>query len=242
MNRVLTGLVFVSAEFFKSLRTSGFQPENTEKCTFLATDGKSYWSNYSSVLCVPVEATSTPKDLGRTSLKCPTLRKASACWLCCRPRSSPSLHCWLSPPHEQQDQRQLMWAPEQQYAADPAQFIAIAQTDLKEPPMDAWSIKGKFCKNNNVGKPHVSHILQKSKLEVTEDGTRDSASITRNLITRSLPPWFIVERPFLSFIQHNPTSVVLLRQQTNPEEYTKETMQSKDYLSYEEKTTSLRLP
>lgn len=100
-------------------------------------------------------------------------------------------------------------------------------------------LKANFAKITMSENLHVSHILQKSKLE---DGTRYSASITGNLITRSLPPWFIVERPFLWFIQHNPTSVVLLRQQTNPEEYTEETMQSKDYLSYEEKTTSLRLP
>ncbi|TEA41945.1 hypothetical protein DBR06_SOUSAS19910008, partial [Sousa chinensis] len=75
--------------------------------------------------------------------------------------------------------------------------------------------KANFAKITMSENLHVSHILQKSKLEVTEDGTRDSASITGNLITRSLPPWFIIERPFLSFIQHNPTSVVLLRQQTN---------------------------
>ena len=95
-------------------------------------------------------------------------------------------------------------------------------------------LRANFAKITMSENLHVSHILQKEKLEVTEDGTRDSASIIRNLITRSLRPWFIVERPFLSFIQHNPTRVVLLMQQTNPEEYTKETMQSKDYLTYEE--------
>ncbi|TKC36521.1 hypothetical protein EI555_003519, partial [Monodon monoceros] len=120
MNRVLTRLVFVSAEFFKSLRTSGFQPENTEKCTFLATDGKSYWSNYSSALCVPVEATSTPEDLAPRPETADVSSRATA------------------------------------------NFAKITMSE-------------------NL---HVSHILQKSKLEVTEDGTRDSASITGNLITR----------------------------------------------------------
>lgn len=72
-------------------------------------------------------------------------------------------------------------------------------------------LKANFAKITMSENLHVSHILQKSKLE---DGTRDSASITGNLITRSLPPWFIVERPFLWFIQHNPTSVVLGSKQT----------------------------
>ncbi|CAH6791837.1 Serpine2 [Phodopus roborovskii] len=91
-------------------------------------------------------------------------------------------------------------------------FTAVAQTDLKE-PLKALGItemfeplKANFAKITRSESLHVSHILQKAKIEVSEDGTKASAATTAILIARSSPPWFIVDRPFLFFIRHNPTA------------------------------------
>lgn len=95
-------------------------------------------------------------------------------------------------------------------------FTAIEQTDLKEPlkVLGVTEIlnlsKANFAKITRSENLHVSHVLQKAKVEVNVDRTKASAATTRNLITRA-SPWFIEDRTFLSFILHNPTSAVLLR-------------------------------
>ncbi|XP_060007952.1 glia-derived nexin isoform X2 [Lagenorhynchus albirostris] len=100
-------------------------------------------------------------------------------------------------------------------------FTAVAQTDLKE-PLKVLGItdmfdpsKANFAKITRSENLHVSHILQKAKIEVSEDGTKASAATTAILIARSSPPWFIVDRPFLFFIRHNPTGAVLFMGQIN---------------------------
>uniref|UniRef100_A0ABI7ZKI6 Serpin domain-containing protein n=1 Tax=Felis catus TaxID=9685 RepID=A0ABI7ZKI6_FELCA len=100
-------------------------------------------------------------------------------------------------------------------------FTAVAQTDLKE-PLKVLGItemfdpsKANFSKITRSENLHVSQILQKAKIEVSEDGTKASAATTAILIARSSPPWFIVDRPFLFFIRHNPTGAVLFMGQIN---------------------------
>nr|KAF6337419.1 serpin family E member 2 [Myotis myotis] len=100
-------------------------------------------------------------------------------------------------------------------------FTATAEMDLKE-PLKVLGItemfdpsKANFAKITRSENLHVSHILQKAKIEVSEDGTKASAVTTAILIARSSPPWFIVDRPFLFFIRHNPTGAFLFMGQIN---------------------------
>lgn len=100
-------------------------------------------------------------------------------------------------------------------------FTAEAETDLKE-PLQTLGItdmfdhsKANFAKITRTDDLHVSNVLQKTKIEVSEDGTKASAATTAILIARSSPPWFIVDRPFVFFIRHNPTGTILFMGQIN---------------------------
>lgn len=63
--------------------------------------------------------------------------------------------------------------------------------------------KANFAKITRSEKLHVSYIFHKGKTEVNKNGTKASATIVI-LITRLSPPWFILVRRFLFFMQHNP--------------------------------------
>lgn len=94
-------------------------------------------------------------------------------------------------------------------------FTAEAETDLKEPLKELGirdmfdQSKANFAKITRSESIHVSQILEKAKIEVSEDGTKASAATTAIVTARSSPPWFVVDRPFLFFIRHNPTGAVL---------------------------------
>lgn len=121
------------------------------------------------------------------------------------------------PPHQHANHRPLMWAPwHQEHTADPAQVHSHGTNWFEGAAESSWCTeilnlsKANFAKITRSENLHVSHVLQKAKVEVNVDRTKASAATTRNLITRA-SPWFIEDRTFLSFILHNPTSAVLLR-------------------------------
>uniref|UniRef100_A0A8D1JJ98 Serpin domain-containing protein n=1 Tax=Sus scrofa TaxID=9823 RepID=A0A8D1JJ98_PIG len=223
LDSVLTRLVLVNAVYFKGLWKSRFQPENTKKRTFVAADGKSYQvpmlAQLSVFRCVSTDLPSWMEYAflenpyrGQKSLssviRIPTQTRTPQRAIL--PEVSLKRICFIN----------SVMIPPPTFCF-PARFTAVAQTDLKE-PLKVLGVtemfdpsKANFAKITRSENLHVSHILQKAKIEVSEDGTKASAATTAILIARSSPPWFIVDRPFLFFIRHNPTGAVLFMGQIN---------------------------
>ncbi|XP_011850451.1 PREDICTED: glia-derived nexin isoform X1 [Mandrillus leucophaeus] len=219
---VLTRLVLVNAVYFKGLWKSRFQPENTKKRTFMAADGKTYQVPMLAQLSVfRCGSTSAPSDLWYNFIELPYHGESVSMLIALPTESSTPLSAII--PHisaKTIDSWMSIMVPKRVQVILP-KFTAVAQTDLKE-PLKALGItdmfdssKANFTKITRSENLHVSHILQKAKIEVSEDGTKASAATTAILIARSSPPWFIVDRPFLFFIRHNPTGAVLFMGQIN---------------------------
>uniref|UniRef100_A0A8D1JQV2 Serpin domain-containing protein n=1 Tax=Sus scrofa TaxID=9823 RepID=A0A8D1JQV2_PIG len=205
LDSVLTRLVLVNAVYFKGLWKSRFQPENTKKRTFVAADGKSYQVPMLAQLSVfrcgkHGSDPSWDENLRYIYMGVQSVLKkdlfVNVFPLSLMILSFYNINSVMIPPPT---------------FCFPARFTAVAQTDLKE-PLKVLGVtemfdpsKANFAKITRSENLHVSHILQKAKIEVSEDGTKASAATTAILIARSSPPWFIVDRPFLFFIRHNPT-------------------------------------
>lgn len=222
LDSVLTRLVLVNAVYFKGLWKSRFQPENTKKRTFVAADGKSYQVPMLAQLSVfRCGSTSTPSDLWYNFIELPYHGESISMLIALPTESSTPLSAII--PHistKTIDSWMSTMVPKRVQVILP-KFTAVAQTDLKE-PLKVLGVtemfdpsKANFAKITRSENLHVSHILQKAKIEVSEDGTKASAATTAILIARSSPPWFIVDRPFLFFIRHNPTGAVLFMGQIN---------------------------
>ncbi|XP_035295144.1 glia-derived nexin isoform X3 [Cricetulus griseus] len=219
----LTRLVLVNAVYFKGLWKSRFQPESTKKRTFVAGDGKPYQVPMLAQLSVfRSGSTSTPNGLWYNFIELPYHGESISMLIALPTESSTPLSAII--PHistKTIDSWMNTMVPKRMQLVLP-KFTAVAQTDLKE-PLKALGItemfepsKANFAKITSMSKSlHVSHILQKAKIEVSEDGTKASAATTAILIARSSPPWFIVDRPFMFFIRHNPTGAILFQGQIN---------------------------
>ncbi|KAF6116090.1 serpin family E member 2 [Phyllostomus discolor] len=219
---VLTRMVLVNALYFKGLWKSRFRPENTKKRPFMAADGKSYQVPMLAQLSLfRSGSASTPNGLWYNFIELPYHGESISMLIALPSESSTPLSAII--PHintKTIDSWTSMMVPKRVQVVLP-KFTAAAQTDLKE-PLKALGItemfdpsKANFAKITRSENLHISHILQKAKIEVSEDGTKASAVTTAILIARSSPPWFIVDRPFLFFIRHNPTGAFLFMGQIN---------------------------
>ncbi|XP_039711636.1 glia-derived nexin [Pteropus medius] len=219
---VLTKMVLVNALYFKGLWKSRFRPENTKKRTFVAADGKSYQVPMLAQLSLfQSGSTSTPSGLWYNFIELPYHGDSISMLIALPSESSTPLSAII--PHistKTIDSWKSMMVPKRVQVILP-KFTAVTQTDLKE-PLKALGIvdmfdplQANFAKISRSENLHVSQILQKAKIEVSEDGTRASAVTAAILIARSSPPWFIVDRPFLFFIRHNPTGAFLFMGQIN---------------------------
>ncbi|XP_008575941.1 PREDICTED: glia-derived nexin [Galeopterus variegatus] len=222
IDAVLTRLVLVNAVYFKGLWKSRFQPENTKKRTFMAANGNSSQVPMLAQLSVfRCGATSTPSDVWYNFIELPYHGESISMLIALPTESSTPLSAII--PHistKTIDSWMGTMVPKRVQVILP-KFTAVAQTDLKEALKILGitemfdPLKANFAKITRSENLHVSHILQKAKIEVSEDGTKASAATTAILIARSSPPWFIVDRPFLFFIRHNPTGAVLFMGQIN---------------------------
>ncbi|XP_037704882.1 glia-derived nexin [Choloepus didactylus] len=219
---VFTRLILVNAVYFKGLWKSRFQPENTKKRTFVAADGKSYQVPMLAQLSVfRCGSTSTPNDIWYNFIELPYHGESISMLIALPTESATPLSAII--PHistKTIDSWMSIMVPKRVQVILP-KFTAVAQTDLKE-PLKVLGItemfdpsKANFAKITRSENIHISHILQKAKIEVSEDGTKASAATTAILIARSSPPWFMVDRPFIFFIRHNPTGSILFMGQIN---------------------------
>ncbi|XP_049624122.1 glia-derived nexin [Suncus etruscus] len=222
IDSALTRLVLVNTVYFKGLWKSRFQPENTKKRTFVAADGKSYQVPMLAQLSVfRCGSASIPGDLWYNFIELPYHGESISMLIALPTETSTPLSALI--PHistDTIDSWMSIMVPKRVQVILP-KFTAEAQTDLKEPLKylgltDMFDpAKANFSKITKSESLHVSHVLQKAKIEVSEDGTKASAATTAILIARSSPPWFIVDRPFLFFIRHNPTGAILFMGQIN---------------------------
>ncbi|XP_019609247.1 glia-derived nexin [Rhinolophus sinicus] len=219
---MLTRMVLVNALYFKGLWKSRFRPENTKKRAFVAADGKSYQVPMLAQLSLfQSGSTSTPGGLWYNFIELPYHGDSISMLIALPSESSTPLSAII--PHistKTIDSWKSMMVPKRVQVILP-KFTAVTQTDLKE-PLKALGVtdmfdpsKANFAKITRSENLHISHILQKAKIEVSEDGTKASAVTAAILIARSSPPWFIVDRPFLFFIRHNPTGAFLFMGQIN---------------------------
>ncbi|XP_061492785.1 glia-derived nexin [Rhineura floridana] len=218
----LTRLVLVNAVYFKGLWKSRFQPENTKKRTFNGADGKSYQVPMLAQLSVfRCGTTSTPNDLWYNIIELPYHGESVSMLIALPTESTTPLSAIIPHISTKTIQSWMTTMVQKRVQVILPKFTAESETDLKEPLRELGirdmfeHSKANFAKITRTGNIHVSQILQKAKIEVSEDGTKASAATTAILIARSSPPWFVVDRPFLFFIRHNPTGAVLFMGQVN---------------------------
>ncbi|XP_053246016.1 glia-derived nexin [Podarcis raffonei] len=218
----LTRLVLVNAVYFKGLWKSRFQPENTKKRTFNGADGKTYQVPMLAQLSVfRCGTTSTPNDLWYNIIELPYHGESISMLIALPTESTTPLSAIIPHISTKTIQSWMTTMVQKRVQVILPKFTAEAETDLKEPLQELGirdmfdQSKANFAKITRTGNIHVSQILQKAKIEVSEDGTKASAATTAILIARSSPPWFVVDRPFVFFIRHNPTGAVLFMGQVN---------------------------
>nr|XP_010296933.1 PREDICTED: glia-derived nexin isoform X2 [Balearica regulorum gibbericeps] len=219
----LTRLVLVNAVYFKGLWKSRFRPENTKKRPFYGADGKTYQVPMLSQLSIfRCGTTSTPNELWYNIIELPYHGEMISMLIALPTESTTPLSAIIPHISTKTIGSWMTTMVAKRVQVILPKFTAVAETDLKD-PLKALGITDMFDQSKaNFAKIttgteglHVSHVLQKTKIEVSEDGTKASAATTAILIARSSPPWFIVDRPFVFFIRHNPTGTILFMGQIN---------------------------
>ncbi|XP_077344413.1 glia-derived nexin [Lithobates pipiens] len=217
----LTRLVVVNALYFKGLWKSRFQPENTKKRTFHGPDGKaSQVPMLAQLSLFRSGSASTPSGLWYNVIELP-YHGGSVSMLVALPTDENTPLSAIIPHISTKTLQSWMTMTPKRVQLILPKFTVEADANLKEPLKNLGitdmfdSYKANFTKITRAEHIYVSHMLQKAKIEVKEDGTKASAATAAILIARSSPPWFIVDRPFLFFIRHNPTGAVLFTGQIN---------------------------
>ncbi|XP_069583748.1 glia-derived nexin [Ranitomeya imitator] len=217
----MTKLVIINALYFKGLWKSRFQPENTKKRTFHGPDGKAYQVPMLAQLSLfRSGSASTPSGLWYNVIELP-YHGGSVSMLVALPTDESTPLSAIIPHISTKTLQSWMTMTPKRVQLILPKFTVEADADLKEPLRNLGitdmfdSNKANFTRITRSEQVFVSHMLQKAKIEVKEDGTKASAATAAILIARSSPPWFIVDRPFLFFIRHNPTGAVLFTGQIN---------------------------
>ncbi|XP_060690198.1 glia-derived nexin [Hemiscyllium ocellatum] len=213
-----TRLVVVNALFFKGLWKSRFLPENTRNRDFYAADGSVY-----QVPMMSQKATFsfgmaiTPTNVKYYILELPYHGGTISMFVVVPeeyniPLSTITPHLDIQSIHAW---KRIMREKKLDIALP--KFTAEAEIDL-ERPLSALGItdmfdrtKANFGKICRSGELYVSQVLQKAKIEVNEDGTKASAATAAVMMVKSLRiiPSFVVNRPFIYIIWHNPSGTVL---------------------------------
>lgn len=221
LDSAMTRLVVINALYFKGLWKSQFQPENTKKRPFHGPDGKAHQVPMLAQLSLfRCGGASTPSGLWYKVIELP-YHGGSVSMLIALPRDENTPLSAIIPHISTKTLQSWMTMNTMRVQLILPKFTVEADADLKEPLRNLGitdmfdSYKANFTKITRSEQVYVSHMLQKAKIEVKEDGTKASAGTAAILIARSSPPFFIVDRPFLFFIRHNPTGAVLFTAQIN---------------------------
>ncbi|XP_041038763.1 glia-derived nexin [Carcharodon carcharias] len=213
-----TRLVVVNAIFFKGLWKSRFLPKNTRNRDFYAADGNVYQvpmmsqkSTFNFGMAI------TPTNVNYYILELPYHGGTISMFVVVPVDITIQLSEII--PHMNVQSINSWKAIMREKELDIAlpRFTAEAETNL-EKPLSALGItdmfdqtKANFVKISRSGELYVSQVLQRAKIEVNEDGTKASAATAAVFMLKSLriTPPFVVNRPFLYILCHNPTGTVL---------------------------------
>ncbi|XP_044147813.1 glia-derived nexin [Bufo gargarizans] len=217
----MTRLVIINALYFKGLWKSRFQPENTKKRTFHGPDGKaSQVPMLAQLSLFRSGSASTPSGLWYKVIELP-YHGGSVSMLVALPTDESTPLSAIIPHISTKTLQSWMTMTPKRVQLILPKFTVEADADLRDPLRNLGITdmfdchKANFTKITRSEQVYVSHMLQKAKIEVKEDGTKASAATAAVLIARSSPPWFIVDRPFLFIIRHNPTGAILFTGQIN---------------------------
>ncbi|XP_069474259.1 glia-derived nexin [Ambystoma mexicanum] len=210
----LTRLILVNALYFKGQWKLRFLPENTKKRNFNGPDRVSQVPMMSQLSVFRSGSTSTPNGIRYNVIELP-YHGGTISMLIAIPSDENTPLSSIIPHISTKTIQSWMSMGQRKVQVIIPKFTTEAETDLKD-PLKSLGItdmfdnsKANFAKISSSEHLHVSHILQKAKVEVNEDGTKASAATAAVLMARSSPPWFIVDRPFLFLIRHNHTGAVL---------------------------------
>ncbi|XP_068135321.1 glia-derived nexin [Hyperolius riggenbachi] len=214
-------LVIVNALYFKGLWKSRFQRENTKKRLFHGPDGKTYQVPMLAQLSLfKTGVFQTPSGLHYKVIELP-YHGDSISMLVALPTEERTPLSAIIPHISTKTLQSWMAMNTKRIQLILPRFTVEAEADLQEPLKNLGisdmfdSYKANLTKITRTEPIYVSNVLQKAKIEVKEDGTKASAATSAILIARSSPPWFVVDRPFLFFIRHDPTGAVLFTGQIN---------------------------
>ncbi|KAJ8388696.1 hypothetical protein AAFF_G00131050 [Aldrovandia affinis] len=221
LDPALTRMVAINTIYFKGLWKTRFLPENTKVRNFNGGDGVIYKVPMMSQLSVfNIAQVSTPQDTKYKVVELPYHGNTISMLIALPSEEDTPLSAILPYINTATVQSWIKLLNYRKVRLLLPKFSAEAEVDL-ETPLSALGITDMF----NEGKAnfkylspepiHVSRALQKSKIEVNEDGTKASAATTAILLARSSPPWVIVDRPFLFLIRHKSTGTILFMGQIN---------------------------
>ncbi|XP_043926185.1 glia-derived nexin [Protopterus annectens] len=224
LDNVFTRLVVVNSIYFKGLWKSHFQAENTKVRGFTGPDKVTYQVPMMTQLNMfNYGSASTPSGLLYNILELPYHGQMVSMLIVLPVDSSTPLSAIIPHISTKTVQSWMSSLSQRRVQIMIPKFTAESELSLEE-PLSALGItdmfqesKANFAKITMSEQLYVSYALQKAKIEVNEDGTKASAATTAVLMARSSPPWFIVDRPFLFCIRHNPTgSILFMGQITKP--------------------------
>ncbi|KAJ8359100.1 hypothetical protein SKAU_G00156250 [Synaphobranchus kaupii] len=210
----LTRLVVVNSIYFKGLWKSPFRPKDTKMGIFTGGDRTKHIVPMMSQLSLLKTGTaSTPAGLLYTVIELP-YQEDTLSMLIALPPEGTLLSAFL--PHvgvaTVQSWAGLLRLRSVQLSLP--RFSVEAELDMKGPLL-AMGVTDMFIKNKAdfrhiSSEPlYVSKVLQRAKMEVSEDGTKASVATASVLLSRSSPLLVTVNSPFLFLIQHNPTGTIL---------------------------------
>ncbi|XP_007886566.1 glia-derived nexin [Callorhinchus milii] len=222
----LTALVVVNAIFFKGLWKTKFVPENTHDEDFYTADGNVYQvpmmaqrSHFKFGLSV------TPNDVRYYVLELPYQGPISM-FIALPVESDTELWKIMTHINVQTIQNWQNTLRQRELNLIMPKFTAELETDLKE-PLSALGItdmfnsaRANFPRISASAPIYVSKMFQKAKIEVNEEGTKAAAATVSIIMLKSIgiTTPFILNRPFLYFIRHNPTGAILFAGRVaNPE-------------------------
>ncbi|XP_036392371.1 glia-derived nexin [Megalops cyprinoides] len=221
LDPALTRFVAVNTIYFKGLWKSRFQPENTKMRNFNGGDGTVYKVPMMSQLSVfNIGQASTPNGLKYKVIELPYHGNSISMLIALPSEEDTPVSAILPHISTATVQSWTTLLNQRKVRLLLPKFSAEAEVDL-ENPLSALGITDMFSEakanfKHITSEPvHVSKALQKSKIEVNEDGTKASAATTAILLARSSPPWVIVDSPFIFLIRHNPTGTILFMGQIN---------------------------
>ncbi|KAJ8271115.1 hypothetical protein GJAV_G00122920 [Gymnothorax javanicus] len=220
LDKALTRLVVVNSIFFKGLWKSRFRPEDTKMGIFTGGDSREHKvPMMSQVALLKIGMASIPTGQQYTVIELPYEGDSLSMLIALPPKGVP-LATLLPHVGVATVERWVGYLKPRSIHLSLPRFSVEAELDMKGPLL-ALGVTDMFEKykadfRHISSEPlYVSKALQRTKMEVNEDGTKASVATAAVLLTRMSPRPVAIDRPFLFVVRHNPTGTILFVGQIN---------------------------